>query len=67
MSTKNRKHSGRKRPSGELVRLNLRKFEKMIALAGGRGYQATPHIDSRYYPKIVINPKKRREAWEEES
>jgi hypothetical protein len=64
MSTKNRKHSGRKRPSGELVRLNLRKFEKMIALAGSRGFQATPHIDPRYYPTIVINTKKAREAGE---
>jgi hypothetical protein len=53
MATKNRKHSGRKRPTGELKKLNLRKFEKMIALAGDRGLDVIPHIDPRYYPTIV--------------
>ena len=68
MSTKNRKHSGRKRPTGELKTLNLRKFEKMIALAGDRGMDVTPHVDPRYYPTslphkpIQADAGKRRKA-----
>lgn len=52
MASDKRKHSGRKRPTGELKMLNLRKFEKMLRLAGDGGFDAQAHIDSRYYPKI---------------
>lgn len=53
MSTKNRKHSGRKRPAGELKMLNLRKFEKMVAISVLEGWNVTEHPDPRYYPKII--------------
>ena len=59
MATKNRKHSGRKRPTGELKKLNLRKFEKMIALVGKGEMDVIPHIDPRYYPTII--PRKSEE------
>lgn len=53
MASDKRKHSGRKRATGELKLLNLRKFEKMLRIAGDRGHDVVPHIDPRYYPKIV--------------
>lgn len=61
MSDKRRKHSGRKRASGELKTLNLRKFEKMIRMSGDDGFVATPHADPRYYPKVVPNKPRREE------
>lgn len=50
---KNRKHSGRKRPTGELLKLNLKKFEKMVAISGDRGMDIAMTSDPRYYPKIT--------------
>lgn len=52
---KRRKHSGRKRNTGELAMLNLRKFEKMIRMSGDDGFVVVPHVDPRYYPKIIPN------------
>lgn len=48
-----RKHSGRKRPNGEIMKLNLKKFEKMVAISGDRGMDVHQHIDPRYYPTII--------------
>lgn len=55
MADKRRKHSGRKRSTGEVKMLNMRKFEKMIRMSGDEGFVVVPHIDPRCYPKIIPN------------